>query len=57
MTWPPRIVPPPAARRRRKNDNPEERLQKAVVGYLDIALPKGCGVFWSAVMNGVRVSV
>lgn len=41
---------------RRKNDNPEERLQKAVVRYLDLALPEGCGVFWSATMNGVRVS-
>lgn len=40
----------------RKNDNPEERLQKAVVRYLDLALPEGCGVFFSATMNGVRVS-
>lgn len=40
----------------RKNDNPEERLQRDVVRYLDLALPEGCGVFWSATMNGVRVS-
>lgn len=40
----------------RKNDNPEERLQKAVARYLDLALPEGCGVFFSATMNGVRVS-
>lgn len=43
-------------RQARKNDNPEERLQRDVVRYLDLALPEGCGVFWSATMNGVRVS-
>lgn len=41
---------------KRKNDNPEERLQRDVVRYLSLALPDGCGVFWSATMNGVRVS-
>lgn len=45
-----RVVP------RRKNDNPEEKVQAAIVSWLELALPPGCGVFWSATMNGVRVS-
>ena len=45
-----RVVP------KRKNDNPEERVQAAIVAYLELAMPPGCGVFWSATMNGVPVS-
>lgn len=41
---------------RRRNDNPEERIQREIVQYLDLALPPGCGIFFSATMNGVRVS-
>lgn len=41
---------------RRRNDNPEERIQREIVQYLNLALPPGCGIFFSATMNGVRVS-
>lgn len=40
----------------RKNDNPEEQIQAAIVAYLELALPPGCGVFFSATMNGVKVT-
>lgn len=56
MTYRPSKRPALRLVRTRKNDNPEEQIQKAVVAYLDLALPPGCGVFWSATLNGIRVS-
>lgn len=56
MTYPPSRRPALRVVKKRKNDNPEEQVQKAVVAYLDLALPPGCGVFWSATLNGIRVS-
>lgn len=35
--------------------SPEDDAQTAIVQFLDLALPPGCGVFWSATMNGVKV--
>lgn len=56
MTYPPSRRPKLKVVPKRKNDNPEERVQMAMVEYLDLALPPGCGVFWSATLNGIRVS-
>ena len=58
MTWPPkpRALKPPRKPRRR-NASPEADFQKTVTAYLERALPPGAGVFWSATMNGVRVSL
>lgn len=50
MTW------PPAKKSRAPRQTPEEDLQRAVVEYLDLALPSDAGVFWSATLNGIRVS-
>ena len=57
MTWPPSRKPAAKPKTpRRKNGSPEADLQKAVVQYLELALPKEAGVFWSATLNGIRVS-
>lgn len=58
MTWPPkpRALKPPRKPRRR-NASPEADFQKTVTAYLERALPPEAGVFWSATMNGVRVSL
>ena len=58
MTWPPkpRALKPPLKPRRR-NASPEADFQKTVTAYLERALPSEAGVFWSATMNGVRVSL
>lgn len=53
--WPPapRVKSPPKIKKPRAT--PEDDLQSSVVAFLDLALPAGCGVFWSATLNGVRV--
>lgn len=58
MTWPPkpRALKPPRKPRRR-NASPEADFQKTVTAYLERALPPDAGVFWSATLNGVRVSL
>ena len=56
--WPPN--PNPSSRNpssKRRNAHPEDDLQAAVVRFLDVALPVSAGVMWSAVMNGVHVTM
>ena len=55
MTWPPK---PGAAssKPKRRNNHDEDDLQESVVAFLDLALPAQAGVFWSATLNGVRVT-
>lgn len=58
MVWPPSALRTKAkapAKLKRVIGHPEEDAQAAIVQYLDLALPPGCGVFWSATMNGVKV--
>ena len=50
MTWP----PPRSVKKPRAHD--EDDLQVAVVEFLELALPPQAGVFWSATLNGVKVS-
>ncbi len=45
------MIPKP----KRKNASPEEDEQRRVVKRLDVLLPAGGPVFWSATLNGVRV--
>jgi len=55
MTWPPK--PGTAtAKPKRRNNHDEDDLQESVVAFLDLALPAQAGVFWSATLNGVRVT-
>lgn len=58
MTWPPKSRALKSPRKpRRRNASPEAGFQKTVTAYLERALPPEAGVFWSATMNGVRVSL
>ena len=59
MSWPPaqsvkraKAVEAP----RRRNRAPEANFQKAVATYLRLALPRESGIWWSATLNGVRLS-
>lgn len=55
--WPPdhlELVPPAKPRKRRAQ--PEANLQRAVVQYLELALPPEAGVWWSSTLNGVRLT-
>lgn len=54
MTWPPKPCGPSAPKKPRAHD--EDDLQESVVAFLDLALPAQAGVFWSATLNGVRVT-
>lgn len=54
MTWPPKPRAPSAPKKHRAHD--EDDLQESVVAFLDLALPAQAGVFWSATLNGVRVT-
>ena len=54
MTWPPKPRAPSAPKKARAHD--EDDLQESVVAFLDLALPAQAGVFWSATLNGVRVT-
>ena len=45
-----------AAKPRRRNKSPEADFQKQVTQYLRLALPRESGIFWSATLNGVRVT-
>ena len=56
MTWPPKPPWPAPQPVKKPRQTPEEDLQRAVVEYLDLALPPEAGVFWSATLNGIRVS-
>ena len=56
MTWPPKPKPKAQPRAKRVVTQPEEALQRSVVKFLHLALPVGCGVEWSATLNGIRVS-
>lgn len=56
MTWPPKPKAKAKPRAKRVVTHPEEDLQRAVTEYLHLALPVGCGVEWSATLNGIRVS-
>jgi len=58
MSWPPklRVIPARKPRTKRRNAHPEADIQKAMVAYLDLAFPPGCGVWWSATLNGVRLT-
>lgn len=57
--WPPehlKLVPKTAAKPKRRRIKREAPVQEAMVEYLDLALPEGCGVWWSATLNGVRLT-
>ncbi len=54
MTWPPKPRAPSAPKKPRAHD--EDDLQESVVAFLDLALPAQAGVFFSATLNGVRVT-
>lgn len=57
MSWPPETLAetrPP--KRRRRNRAPEANFQKTVATYLRMALPRSSGIWWSATLNGVRLS-
>ncbi len=54
MTWKPTLVQPQTKRKRR--NQPEAKMQESMVEYLDLALPDGCGVWWSATLNGIRLN-
>lgn len=57
MTWPPRPpLPAPQPFPKQKRAHDEDDLQESVVAFLDLALPAQAGVFWSATLNGVRVT-
>lgn len=53
MTWPPADRPPRKPKKRRAQ--PEADFQKSAVAYLRLALPDGCGVWWSATLNGIHL--
>lgn len=55
MTWPPKPGAA-SAKPKRRNNHDEDDLQESVVAFLDLALPAQAGVFWSATLNGVRVT-
>ena len=44
-----------AAKPRRRNRSPEGTFQKQVTQYLRLALPRESGIFWSCILNGVRL--
>lgn len=56
MPWPPEIVPKAPVKKKRRRVKREAPVQEAMVAYLDLALPEGCGVWWSATLNGVRLT-
>lgn len=53
MTWPPVEK---ARKPRRRNVKREAPIQEAMVAYLDLALPPAAGIWWSATLNGVRLT-
>ena len=44
------------AKPKRRNFAPEASFQKTVATYLRLALPRDSGIWWSATLNGVRLS-
>lgn len=56
MSWPPCPKKTETAKPRRRNKAPEANFQKQVATYLRVALPRESGIWWSATLNGVRLS-
>lgn len=65
MTWPPSSISPATRQKalrilgekpKRRNKSPEADIQKAMVAYLDVALPQPSpDYWWSATLNGIRL--
>lgn len=55
VSWPPNLKVVPPSKPKRRNKSPEADFQKAVVAYLERALPSETGVWWSASMSGVKL--